>query len=289
MRMRSRGFTLVELLVVVAIIGLLIGITLPAIQSVRAAARRTLCSNRIRQVGLAVQAFESTFGRFPVGIHDPNAVDLRSISWLTQLLPYIEQQNLWNTVDASFQTQGSPFLHVGLQTPVKLFQCPSDPRSGESQFTHGGLLIGLTSFLGVNGTDYRTEDGVFYQNSETRAAEIRDGLSNTVMIGERPASADNWYGWWYAGLGQQASGSPDMLLGSREVNDQATYCESCPPGPDFFRPGNLTQQCDVFHFWSFHSGGAYFVFCDGSTKFLAYSANDILPSLATRAGAEVVP
>ncbi|MFM7562898.1 MAG: H-X9-DG-CTERM domain-containing protein, partial [Planctomycetota bacterium] len=86
-----------------------------------------------------------------------------------------------------------------------------------------------------------------------------------------------------------AYGSPDMLLGARERNDGASKLEDCPPGPYRFSPGKQGQPCDTFHFWSYHSGGANFALADGSVHFLAFSADEILPLLATRAGGEVHP
>ena len=114
-------------------------------------------------------------------------------------------------------------------------------------------------------------------------------MSNTLMIGERPPSADNWYGWWYAGLGQAASGSPDMLLGASEINDGANHATSCPAGPYEFSPGAIDEQCHLFHFWSLHPGGSHFVLADGSVQFYSYSVDPILiPAMATKAGGEVI-
>ena len=64
--------------------------------------------------------------------------------------------------------------------------------------------------------------------------------------------------------------------------------KTCPRGPYHFTAGDPNDTCDAFHFWSFHSGGAHFLFCDGSVRFLAYSADPIMPALATRAGGEAV-
>jgi len=108
------------------------------------------------------------------------------------------------------------------------------------------------------------------------------------MIGERPPSADNWYGWWYAGHGQAGSGSPDMLLGVAEVNDGARYAEDCGSGPFRFSNGNPDRQCDLFHFWSLHSAGANFATAGGSVHFLSYSTDEnLMRALATRNGREI--
>src|SRR5437870_10645760 len=94
--------------------------------------------------------------------------------------------------------------------------------------------------------------------------------SNTLLAGERPPSADFQFGWWYAGAGQKFTGSADMILGVRERNILLGRLGACPPGPYQFRPGNLGNQCDMFHFWSLHDGGAWFLFADGSVRFLTY-------------------
>ena len=107
---------------------------------------------------------------------------------------------------------------------INVFGCPSDARPGEPQYTHGDRLVGLTSYVGVAGTDYMSKDGIFFLDSQVRPTDIRDGLSNTFLIGERRTSfetepsPDHGYGWWYAGAGQSLSGSPDMVLGMSEVN-----------------------------------------------------------------------
>src|SRR5262249_32040575 len=109
-----------------------------------------------------------------------------------------------------------------------------------------------------------------------------------ILVGERPPSPDFWYGWWYAGYGQAGTGSIDMLLGTRERNYGGGYVSQCPPGPYHLLPGNIREQGDVVHFRSLHSGGANFLFGDGSTHFLPYAADAVLPAMATRSGGEVV-
>ena len=146
----------------------------------------------------------------------------------------------------------------------------------------------MTSFLGVSGLDYSTEDGVFLQDKILLLRNITDGTSSTLMVGERPASTDCQFGWWYAGTGQLGTGSADMILGVREKNLLPVTVGSCAPGSYPYSPGSVNNQCDMFHFWSLHSGGAHFLLADGSVRFLAYSAAPIMPALASRAGGEAV-
>jgi prepilin-type processing-associated H-X9-DG protein len=282
----------VELLVVIAIIAVLIGLLLPAIQKVRAAASRIQCANNLKQLGLAVHLYHDAQATLPPGITSRRRGEpWPRMSWLARLLPYVEQDPLWQTTLVAYQRERSPFLnppHVGYGTPLRLFACPDDGRVLQLDYTHRGRRPALTSYVGVLGTDYTHTDGVLFRDSRVRLTDILDGTGNTVAVGERPPSADRWYGWWYAGFGQAGTGSADMLLGVRERNRGGPYVATCPHGPYRFRPGRVDEQCDLFHFWSLHSGGAHFLFADGSVRFLAYSADPRLPALATRAGGETI-
>ncbi|MBY0232636.1 MAG: DUF1559 domain-containing protein [Gemmataceae bacterium] len=152
----------------------------------------------------------------------------------------------------------------------------------------GGIDYGLTAYVGVLGTEYLRKDGVLFADSRIRFEDIVDGTSNTLLVGERPTSANMAFGGWYAGTGQNfGTGSASMVLGVREYCF-TPFAPDCPVGPYSFGPGRLDNTCDAFHFWSLHSGGAHFAFADGSVRFLSYGAKDILPALATRAGGESV-
>jgi prepilin-type N-terminal cleavage/methylation domain-containing protein/prepilin-type processing-associated H-X9-DG protein len=291
--MKSRSaFTLIELLVVIGIIGVMVGITLPAVQMVRETARRTQCSNNLRQLAMGLFNFESSHQKLPSGRTLATAPTFGSASLFTYLLPFVEQGNVWDRALQDYKDDPNPFrFHSGLGTVIPLFQCPSDPDAGSVHLTHDSFLVASTNYLGVNGTNYLSLDGVFYLNSATRMRDIRDGQSNTLLLGERPPSADFWYGWWYAGLGQRGSGSPNMVLGVREINDPplsgSNFLETCPRGPYEYSRGQQGKQCDVLHFWSYHPSGANFALCDGSVHFIPYDANDVLPHLATKSGSEV--
>jgi prepilin-type N-terminal cleavage/methylation domain-containing protein/prepilin-type processing-associated H-X9-DG protein len=287
---RTHGFSLVELLVVIFIIGVLTAILLPAVQMARESARNSHCKNNVRQIVLACQQFESTYGHFPSGV-ESNRLSSNWVAstFLLRCLPYVELNDLYDAAASDFQRQPSfafPVAHTGLSHPVKLFACPSDSRSPGPQTTKANQVVALTNYLGVNGVNYEKNDGCLYVDSSIRFRDITDGASQTLLLGERPPSADFWYGWWYAGYGQNQTGSCDMVLGAAELSEGNAQLVGCGRGPHLFKQGKFQEQCDTLHFWSPHPGGANFAFADGSVRFITYGAADILPKLATRAGGD---
>lgn len=287
--LRSRAFTLIELLIVLAVIAILIGLLLPAVMYARESFRRSSCQSGLRQLALACSQYHDTYSHLPAGHSSRSHRSLRHASFLLFLLPYIEQEQQYlNAMDSfSKQPNGLDFdTHVGLAQPIALFACPSDTRT-PGPVNYGSLNVALTSYLGVLGTNHFENDGLIFANSHTRFAEIADGLSTTTLLGERPPPGDYFLGWWYAGAGFDTRGTGDMILGAAELGSTGGY-QDCVPSPSEFGRGKLDNSCDALHFWSFHASGANFAFADGSVHFLLYSSKDVLSKLATRSGAEPI-
>jgi hypothetical protein len=255
------------------------------------------CAQKMRQLGFALHAYHADRGFLPPGCSYQNGhAPEPHLSWLARLLPYLEQNQLWQETQQAF-AQEKFFLkvppHTALGAQPAAFACPSDYRLRQEQYRPsilGGLFkVGYTSYLGVSGINQTTRDGMLHLDSRIRLGDVADGLSQTIVIGERPPSALLNAGWWYAGWGMQKNGAGEMILGVQELNTyDPTYPfgQGCGPGPYEFAPGKLTRQADMFHFWSIHPGGANFVFGDNSMRFFTYSARSIMPALATFAGKE---
>jgi len=304
------AFTLVELLVVIAIIGILIALLLPAVQAARETARRTQCTNNLMQVGLALHLFHDREGRFPPAhSQDPRLIpdnfgqpappdEFNFFSWMTRILPYIEQNNLYDLVrwDEWPWPHANPAGGYLNSEKIKTYRCPSDVRDVPAIFDWPPEVeMANTSYLGVNGTDQFSYDGILHVNSTVRIADVKDGTSNTLLVGERPPSYDLDTGWWFAGSGWYPwFGAADVVLGSNERIAIAGASE--PDGPQSkYQPGTLQYEeiygwdKHAFHFWSVHPGGANFLFADGHVSFIPYTIpEDLLGKLATHQKGEVI-
>jgi prepilin-type processing-associated H-X9-DG protein len=286
--------TLVETLVVIAIVAVVVGLTVPAVQRVRDAGARLKCASNLRQLALAVHLFADVRQQLPKGcdypfLRSPNQLLTQTgLSWQTSILPYVEQNALWRLAwEAHRQDpRGHAALHgVVKAKTVPVYLCPSEPRQMGGY--GNGLEWGLTSYLGVAGTGVWKNDGVFHRNYAIRFADIPDGTSTTLMIGERPAGPKGIYGGWYAEWGSSVCQLAQILPAGS--NDWIPFeGRGCRLSVRALRPGEFDNACDVNHFWSLHLGGAHFAFADGSVRFLTYARSEVLPALATRAGGESV-
>lgn len=285
---RRSAFTLLELVVVIAIVGTLIGLLLCGVQAVRGRALRLRCENNLRQIGLALTGYHDTHGSLPPGTKSAQS-DQPYIAWTALVLPHLEQAPLWQATEEAFAADRNfvtPPHAIPRATSVSVYLCPAEPRTiGNVQAGNLNLTMAYTHYLGVAGS--RSWEGLLFFESQVRFGEVADGLSHTLLVGERPPSTDEWFGWWYAGEGQDFDGDADSYLPVRATN-RTFRAPTCPHGPYAFGPGDPDNMCDMFHFWSRHPGGANFLFADGSVHFLKYSADAILPQLATRAGGEPV-
>lgn len=277
--MRRAGLTLIEVLVIIAILAMLTSVALPALLMARDAADRIRCAAQMREVGMAIHGFVSAKGRLPAGTNGPRSQQPR-LGWMAQVLPYFDQAELWNKTQVAFQSQRSPFVnppHVPLNVTLQGIICPADTRKLEAQMTERGFSVAFSCYLGVSGDELPSKSGVLFCESTVTMQDITDGLSHTLMNGERPPSGNLLLGWWYAGTGTNGEGDGDHHLTSQYPNRQ---------GARGFRPGRANDLSDAEHFWSFHSGGGNFVCADGAVHFLHYASAKILPRLSTRNGGE---
>jgi prepilin-type N-terminal cleavage/methylation domain-containing protein/prepilin-type processing-associated H-X9-DG protein len=285
------AFSLIELLVVIAIIAVLLALLLSAVQRARAAANRLECTNNLRQIGIALHSYHGSYSWLPPGHGKTDGKEpYPNLGWHARILPFVERDIEWKEIPAAYRARPVPFYnppHGNLSRVVSIYTCPADTRTTMPEEARG-LEVALTSFVGVEGKDQFDQSGALFNGSKVRFAGITDGTSNTMMVGERPPSADMWYGWWYAGEGQQNDGSADMILGSNERITAIGDFLGCTNPSQGYRRGSIGNQCDALHFWSLHPGGANFLFADGSLHFLTYDAAPIMPALATRAGGEAV-
>lgn len=224
-----KGFTLVEVLVVTAILAAAIAILLPAIQKAREGAHRQKCQSNLRQLGLGLHGYHEVYGRLPPAttVQDSGYLFL---SWQARILPWMEQTGTWAETQAAFQQNPSFWIvppHRVRERVIPVFICPSDGRTVGNPKPEN-IRAGLTHYLGISG--YMHEEGLLFADSAVRWADVTDGLSQTVLVGERPPSGDERFGWWYAGIGQNYDGCADAYLSVRE-SYYGFRTPTCLPGP----------------------------------------------------------
>ncbi len=295
------GFTLLELVIVIAIIGILVSLMLPAVQHSRESAARVECLSKLRQIGVALHLHHDLHRSLPpkAPSGDPNDPN-KMLLWSALILPQIEQGGLWTLTEQACRidpvSHHNP-PHIGHITPIESYICPNDRRLRSPLLMPNGDLAAFSSYLGVSGSmnsmiqigpnTFQAAPGMLGHSPGPNFGEVTDGLSNTLMVGERPPPASGQAGRWYSanGVGGLFPG-PDggMLIPSPGGFPQ----DPCSPSGRGFGPGRLDNPCDRYHFWSLHPGGGNFLFADGSARFFHYSAAPILPALATRSGNEIV-
>ena len=284
------GFTVIELLVVIAIIGVLIALLLSAVQTAREAARRMQCADNLKQIGVALHNYHDTYHSFPpamVAVYGLDTVytKLGNWGWGAMLLPFIEQHALHDGLGVGKnripECIDDARMRELLKTPLPGFHCPSSadfPETNSSRLFDGFVLqdqqLTTSSYVGCNGsqgpfqafTGYPARPearGVFYLNSSTRFADIKDGTSTTFAVGERA-----WIRKCGSGCRRQVAA---VVFGARGCTERSWWGMSDVVATGGFRlnymDGNEPRAARGFS--SDHPGGANFLFCDGSVRFVS--------------------
>jgi prepilin-type N-terminal cleavage/methylation domain-containing protein/prepilin-type processing-associated H-X9-DG protein len=316
------AFTLIELLVVIAIIGLMTALILPAVQASRESARRVQCANNLRQVGIALHHYSSAFGafpagwdaKFPAGVQDTDNTYVPPMSWGwgARLLGFLEQ----NPLAEDARRLGDYFVSARsatvASTTLNVFLCPSSPRGGPISFTIEDpseedepfpFVVAPSHFVGSAGTKDpayfpRSCGGIFFRNSAVAAADIPDGMSSTLMVGERSRdlSEATWPGGYFASDNCTGPSWPDRacepagtswILSHTGPESATPYRPGVAPDPRIRVPNDPRPGPSGYR--SRHPGGCHFLFGDGSVRFVKETISPpSFAALATRAGGEAV-
>lgn len=308
-----RAFTLIELLVVIAIIAVLIGLLLPAVQRVRESANRASCLNNLKQIGLALQQYHDSHQSFPPGYLYVSSSSGGPASkrfdrplpesavtpqgpgwgWGALILPFVEQGALAKQINFALPVE-SPSHTAVRTTALSVYRCPSDRETGEftvytSLFSVPLATAATNSYAACYGALGYINDipdvgnGIFQRNSKTRITDIRDGTTNTIAIGERPAlfSQTPWAGVMTGGSARTTPGAPVYI----SIAELAPVMAMARTG---FKHLN-DPYSEPYEFFSPHSGLVHFCFGDGSVRPIRSStAVEVLQALGTKAGGEQI-
>jgi len=296
------AFTLVELLVVITIIGILIALLLPAVQAAREAARKAQCMNNFRQVGIALHLYHEQKNCFPPGMFDPRSRPGAPYwwSWSAYILPQLEQAAIYDMYDFTSPKNYSSVGNNRIASAqfIKPYLCPSDPQRGEWLHVSLGWQYGpkpnddsaMGNMAAVGDSVncfywsssgqwwpklFSDVDGMFGANYCCTMADVKDGTSHTLMIGEvtgeGPGSGNGFF--WAA---------DNMLFTAYGINGFTTVIGGTYP--------TITQggfYCSGPS--SYHPGGCHFTLADGSSQFISQNiAATVLAALTTRDGGEVI-
>lgn len=308
MRKKRNAFTLVELLVVITILGLLMGLLLPAVQQARAAARRVVCTNNMKNICLATLNYEVAFKKFPRGLGcliDQH--EWSRHSWYPYTLPYMEQEALYKRYMEHYRNPGNnagPYDYTYLpdkQVIVSTYLCPDDPNAGKVQ--NGSSTVNQQGFhgnyVGNGGNTYfnyggpaesMNLNGIFPCKRQIRVSEVKDGMSNTYFFSEILVVEDGAVGSGSEDIrGRYLNGRHAGVLFSTlyapntTVPDRHDYCISTR-----LSPCERSTQNVIVSARSLHGGGVHASNCDGSVKFVAQDIDlEVYHAMGSRAGKEV--
>lgn len=313
---RPRGLTYLEMLTVIAVIGVLVALLLPAVQAAREAARRMSCGNNLAQIILAVQQYESAHQVYP-----PGAVDSQGPifhvpqgyhhNWISQILPFLEQEPLARHVDVRVGVY-DPANRPPRRAHVEILRCPSTPAAGRGFSDYAGIHNDGEAPIDVD------NNGVFFLNSRIRFDDVVDGVSNTLFIGEKATILGD-LGWMsgtratlrnlgsFNGVGNRlpwTTGFPpgvvDDASAGQTLSDEALEAILFPSNnlnsrlrrvdpPEYAAKPPRDPKLAVGGVSSVHPGGAQFSRGDGSVSFMAETINVVTRyQLANRANRKMI-
>jgi prepilin-type N-terminal cleavage/methylation domain-containing protein/prepilin-type processing-associated H-X9-DG protein len=295
-----RGFTLIELLVVIAIIGVLCAILLPAIQAAREAARRSSCSNNLRQMGLGLHGYHEAHSTFPMGYvatPDPDPYQTSpGWGWGAMILPQIEQSALFDSANFLLPLE-RPEIQTTRITAIGVYICPADRNPGRYVATRiDGSPVGefqTNSYAACYGAGLDVDDqpgagnGLFCRNAVVRLADVRDGTSSTIALGERGACLVRtpWAGTPSQAISSFTPGSSFLGYHIGDIGRGAALVVAHVDDVNFNAPGTGPDD-----FYSPHPLGGNFLFVDGSAHFVRDTIDlTVLRALCTRDRGEIVP
>jgi prepilin-type processing-associated H-X9-DG protein len=304
MKWHRRGFSPLDILVVIAIIAILIALLLPAVQAAREAARRTNCANNLKQIGLAMHNYHDTFNTFPPGHVSPPGDKLeRFMSAHTMVLPFMEEAALYSLVNLWLGPTHAANT-TARATAVKSYVCMSDSAPpGPYGCTNYALIAGSKPGIGWDGKDREKQpNGAFFQISKIQIQHMRDGTSNTILAMEmtRGQEGADIPPRAYAVKPGPIPEPLDHDRGDKRMFDrggswivggflQTLVTATMPPNSNAFDLSFGLLEGGFSSSRSFHRGGVNVLFADGSVQFLSDSIDfKTLEAMATRDGREPV-